>query len=335
MAGHKITLITFEEPNPEAAYELRSLGVTTIKLPAFLPLAFLRLWSLRFKFDILWLHSVFTPRNWLAFLTLDCPWITTPNGGYSPGQIAYKRPHLKSLALKLVEQRMLEKALFVHVLSENERKQVHISAPSATCVIAPNGCNPPTKRPLVQTSGPTRFLFIGRLAWMHKGLDRFLNALKQVDSSVEWKFDIVGPGSAEEIDFLKGICANSSIEERVIFHGPLYGTEKDALVHRCNVFVHTSRWEGMPFSVIEALSLGLPVLITPGTNMTDMVGKYDAGWVANENDIVSAINKILNADPSILAAKGRNAQVLVREELDWNKIAKFLLEEIVCLLLKK
>ena len=62
--------------------------------------------------------------------------------------------------------------------------------------------------------------------------------------------------------------------------------------------------------------------------MTDLIDKHDAGWVANDNDIVSAINEILNTDSNILAEKGRNAQILVREELDWKKITKILLKEV-------
>lgn len=326
-AGHRVTLLTSETPDAEAATELRELGVLTVQLPLSFLLASIQFWSLRKNFDILWMHSVFTIRNWVAFLTLGCPWITTPNGGYSPGQIAYKRPHVKSFALRLVERRMLEKALFVHVLSKNERDQVRISAPSATCVIAPNGCEPPPKRHSNQISRPIRFLFIGRLAWMHKGLDLFLNALKRVNTSADWQFEIVGPGSLAEIKKLKDICASSTIEDRVIFHGPLYGAEKDDIVNRCNIFIHTSRWEGMPFSVIEALCQGLPVIVTPGTNMTDLVAKHDAGWVTNENDITSAISNALEASSSVLASKGTNAQNLVRAELDWKTITDTLLYE--------
>lgn len=327
-AGHQVTLLTFKKPNNEALSVLKGLGVDYVVLPTFLPSLVLKLWVVRSKFDLLWLHSVFTPFNWVVFLTLGCPWITTPNGGYSPGQIAYKRPRIKALALKLIERRMLGEALFMHVLSKNERDQVNLIAPDATCVIAPNGCSPPSGAPSLQNIDLFHFLFIGRLAWMHKGLDLTLEALKQCKTTTDWRFDIVGAGTEKEIKYLTNIISGTPTADRVIFHGALYGKGKEDHLKRANVFVHTSRWEGMPFSVIEALSQGIPVLVTPGTNMADLIKKYDAGWIAQEDEIAETIKVILEASESELSIKGGNAQELVREELAWNKIGSALLEAV-------
>ena len=52
-----------------------------------------------------------------------------------------------------------------------------------------------------------------------------------------------------------------------------------------DMFILTSRHEGFPMSILEALSYGLPVLITKGTNMTDLVHKASAGWTCETDPI--------------------------------------------------
>jgi glycosyltransferase involved in cell wall biosynthesis len=61
----------------------------------------------------------------------------------------------------------------------------------------------------------------------------------------------------------------------------VFGREKEALLDSAFVFVHTSRWEGMPFAVIEALATGCPVLVTPATNLGDYVEGFGAGVVVD------------------------------------------------------
>ncbi|MEO1337322.1 MAG: protein kinase, partial [Myxococcota bacterium] len=47
----------------------------------------------------------------------------------------------------------------------------------------------------------------------------------------------------------------------------MFGEERDARIAAADAFVHPSRHEGMPTAVLEAGSLGRPVIVTPGTNL--------------------------------------------------------------------
>jgi len=225
---------------------------------------------------------------------------------------------------------MLEKALFVHVLSQNEREQLRLVAPAASTVIAPNGFYAgEIQERIPLTSGKKRrMLFIGRVALMHKGLDLLIKSLAKVKTEVNWELDIVGPAEPGAIETLEEIMKDSNCRNRVRFVGPLFGDDKDVLVEKADVFVHTSRYEGMPFAVIEALSNGLPVLVTPGTNMADLVEEFEAGWVLDSEVPPGALAKVLEVGVEEYAKRGRQAGELVRQKLDWDVIGQAIFSEV-------
>ena len=87
--------------------------------------------------------------------------------------------------------------------------------------------------------------------------------------------------------------------------------------------MQTSRSEGMPLGILEALSYGLPCLITKGTNMGEYVQTYNAGWVAETNaeSIAEQLQQAV-ADDSEYIEKSKNAICLIQEEFEWDAIAK-------------
>lgn len=57
----------------------------------------------------------------------------------------------------------------------------------------------------------------------------------------------------------------------------------------------TSRFEWHPMALIEALSYGLPCIVTVGSSMKEEIRRYDAGWVCNStlNELANAIEKMV------------------------------------------
>ena len=84
----------------------------------------------------------------------------------------------------------------------------------------------------------------------------------------------------------------------------------------------TSRFEGHPMGLIEALSYGLPVLVSRGTNMMDEVQEADAGWICENNvdDIVKCLSRLIK-EKNFFAKKSQNARFLAAK-YNWNLLAK-------------
>ena len=51
-----------------------------------------------------------------------------------------------------------------------------------------------------------------------------------------------------------------------------------------DIYIQTSRWEGLPVAVIEAMAAGLPVVATNVVGNRDLVRDGENGWLANDRD---------------------------------------------------
>jgi len=90
-----------------------------------------------------------------------------------------------------------------------------------------------------------------------KGFDLLLDALAQIKSK-NWCLWLLGSGS-EEKKLLQKAAANG-IKNRVVFIG--FDANPWRWFSRADIFIMSSRWEGLPNALIEAMALGLPVIST-------------------------------------------------------------------------
>ena len=167
--------------------------------------------------------------------------------------------------------------------------------------------------------------FIGRIDLYHKGLDLLLKAMAILISqqdAFKCKLFVIGPfhRKQDELSFYSTV-ESQSLRDYVKLFGPKFGDEKLRHFLACDVFVHTSRFEGMPMAVLEAMALGRPCLVTPKTNMADVVREC-GGWVcqAEPDSIADAIKDIYRSKVS-LPAIGKRLQDLVRQRYTWSKVA--------------
>lgn len=73
--------------------------------------------------------------------------------------------------------------------------------------------------------------------------------------------------------------------------------------------------------ILEALSYGIPCLVTKGTGLGDLIQRYDAGWVAETNaEDIARVLDIAIQEKALYPQKGANARRLVEENFEWGKI---------------
>jgi glycosyltransferase involved in cell wall biosynthesis len=122
-------------------------------------------------------------------------------------------------------------------------------------------------------------IFIGRLT-KQKGINFLLEAFKEVDN--ENKFLIIlGEGELKESLFKK--IENLGIKNRIWFGG-----KKDNVIpylQAADVFVLTSISEGLPIVLLEAMSCGLPVIVSNVGGNIDVVENEINGYVVFPYDI--------------------------------------------------
>jgi glycosyltransferase involved in cell wall biosynthesis len=165
----------------------------------------------------------------------------------------------------------------------------------------------------------------------HKGLDLLLKAmaiLKSQPGEFGCKLFVIGPFHRikDERSFFSAV-KSLGLKDDVKLLGPKYDEEKLRYFLACDVFVHTSRFEGMPMSVLEAMALGRPCLVTPGSNMGEVVREC-GGWECKPNprSIAETIKSIYEKR-DYLGAIGEQSHKLMRSRFTWRQVAQRMSEE--------
>lgn len=290
--------------------------------------------------DYFHFHSVYMRMNVVAAKWCSMPYIVTPHGGYA---LINRNRNLFTKIKKTIyeivsERKYLRNALMIQTLSDFEKRELLLIFPELENQIytIPNGTPDVLYQAEISNSGILRIGFIGRVAVYHKGLDLFMYGMAKYvrNGGKRAQVKIVGPANHDDIEQLKKIIQSNGLDNYVKLIGPLFGKEKeDFLKKGIDLFIHTSRWEGLPLSVLEALSYGIPVLVTKETNMAGYVNQYGAGWVL-ENSSAECINATLEniLNEKNYKQKGINAKKLANQVFSWCEVTKMLSEQVqMCL----
>jgi glycosyltransferase involved in cell wall biosynthesis len=256
-------------------------------------------------------------------------WIVSPRGGLMDRALK-RNATAKALYLNLFEKSFLDDAAAIHVLCRPEAIEVSRHFKHDRLLEIPNGVNfadidplLPLKR-VAHSKGAPVAGFVGRLDVEQKGLDLLLEGLAlHAQRGGATRLELVGDGPDRKS--LEALVERLGLSQRVKFHGELRGKDKFAFLDRVDYFVHTSRWEGMPNAVLEALAVGKPVLVSEQTNMGDLVEDNSAGLCLKENvpaEIALGFDRFEDwAKAGALAQRGAAGKRLIVDRFDWSHVA--------------
>ena len=183
--------------------------------------------------------------------------------------------------------------------------------------LVPNAWNPPTQ-PLSRTAaraelgleeGDPVMGWIGRLIPI-KGCDVFVDALSRI-SHTDWSAVIIGDGPERE--GLVSRVAELGIAERVRFVGAV--PEAARFLAAFDLFVLSSRSEGTPMVLLEAMGAGVPVVATRVGGIPDVLRAGVDGWLVPPEDpqeLARSLEEALSA-ASVRVARGDAARTRVLE----------------------
>jgi glycosyltransferase involved in cell wall biosynthesis len=125
-------------------------------------------------------------------------------------------------------------------------------------------------------------IFVGQLVH-RKGLDVLLEALDPLwDQQPGLLLTIVGTG--QESASLRRRVEAAGINGRVCFEGTLTADKIPQRIAQADALVLPSRWDGWGLVVNEALSVGVPVLVSDRCGAADLVQTGVNGWVFRSED---------------------------------------------------
>lgn len=157
----------------------------------------------------------------------------------------------------------------------------------------------------------------------HMFLFRSLLALQQAGVR-SWKLTVIGVGELESQ--LREFAAGHGLTDQITFLGaiPYASPEMMEAYRRADVFVHPSvvaengDKEGIPGTIIEAMSAGLPVISTYHAGIPYVIKDMETGLLVKEWDIDGLKDAIarLMRDPALIRRLGKNGQSFALESLD-------------------
>ncbi|WP_413378021.1 glycosyltransferase [Alkalihalobacillus sp. 1P02AB] len=261
------------------------------------------------------------------------PYVITPRGGMTIGAQSQKKVK-KKIGNFLFFNRMVKNAVAIHCLNEAESKDV--SKWRTETFVVGNGTELVEAKVLSDTKSKKEsknemnFVFIGRLDIYHKGLDLLIEGCSKIKKQLKLmnvKVNLYGPDINNSKKELERLIELNSLTEIINVHGPVVGSDKELILQDADIFVHTSRFEGHPMSVLEAMSYGIPCLVTPGTNILDEVVEKKVGWGTSfdSDNIAQVLTEIINSKENV-ASYGTRAKRLIKEKYTWDRVAEQLLD---------
>jgi colanic acid/amylovoran biosynthesis glycosyltransferase len=156
-----------------------------------------------------------------------------------------------------------------------------------------------------------------------KGLDLTLRVFAAFQAEHPTaRLTIAGEGPLEPE--LRTLAERLGVGSNVDFCGFLKSGELRDLYHRAHLFIHPSRLtadqnqEGVPNSMLEAMSTGLPVLATHHGGIPEAVDHEVTGLLCAEDDEPALLAHLrrITADPNYWRTLGTAAAASVRERFD-------------------
>jgi glycosyltransferase involved in cell wall biosynthesis len=254
------------------------------------------------------------------------PYILCPRGGLT----RYAQAHgwwKKRIANLVFLNKLVAHAVALQCLTQGEAAAS--SRWNRPVFVVSNGVELPPESDLAlqkPSEVGLRIVFMGRLDVSYKGLDMLLDACVLVRDKLRKagaRVELHGPDWKGSTKFLASRIGELGLAGVVALGGPVMGDAKRTLFRQADVFLHPSRSEGHPTAVLEALSYGVPCLLTPGTNMAEAVSSAGAGWEVEPSPagIAAGIEKILQTERTRLPQAGVKARKLIARQFSWERIA--------------
>lgn len=274
----------------------------------------------------LWMYPHYMSHVWKTLMKK--PVLISPHGMLDPYIIENQNILKRNIANLLFANKAFRSADCFHALCKAEMEAMRCYGINKPIAVIPNGVNMPApNKNFIVNDGKKHLLFLGRLH-PKKGVDMLLEAIGQINIETPellrgWIIDIVG-WSQDNFDVkLQSIVKKFLLEEKVIFHGGMFGDDKDRMYAQADAYILPSHGEGLPLTILEAWSWETPVLMTPLCNIPE---GFEAGAAIKIENNIKSIKKgleyLFQADQSelkMMAEKGKN---LVLTEFTWEVSAK-------------
>jgi glycosyltransferase involved in cell wall biosynthesis len=237
------------------------------------------------------------------------------------GQVVTSHHPLAAPLDAMWTRKVLRDAGAVFYLNPGERDQlVGVAGQGLPLVPLVNGV--PQYPAAAPSPGQPEVLFAARMHPRKRPVAFVEMARKLLDAGVDARFTLIGPDEGEG----PALRAALGRDPRISWEGPLAPDAIPGRMASAIVYVLPSVREPFPMSVLEAMSVGVPVVLTNDCGLANLVEQSHSGIVAEATvpALATAVGCIL-ADPSLARSMGERGRQTVRTEFGMHDIGDRLL----------
>ena len=176
-----------------------------------------------------------------------------------------------------------------------------------------NGVFIPEENTNIFTNDQINITIVSRLV-SHKNIKKIIRAISDLNDPLIY-LNIIGDGP--ELNQLQRISLESNNKDNIIFHGKLNRDDINHIFLKSDIYIQASNYEGLPHSLLEAMSYGIPVLCTPVGECKEILGNEDRGYIldlpVSKNNIKSKISQIIG-EKDIANKKGERGKDFINEK---------------------
>lgn len=220
---------------------------------------------------MLWIPHLFKKRTIVTIHGLD--WQRSKWGKFASKYIKFG----EKMAAKYADE--------IIVLSKDAQKYFKDTYNRETDFI-PNGVNEPVfRKPNIikekyRLEKDSYILFLARIV-PEKGVHYLIDAFKQINTD---KKLVIAGGASHTNDYLKEIKKKIKDDNRIIMTGFVQGEELEELFSNCYIYCLPSDVEGMPISLLEAMSYGCNCLVSDIEENMQVIGNYGNSFTRSNID---------------------------------------------------
>jgi glycosyltransferase involved in cell wall biosynthesis len=238
-------------------------------------------------FDLAHVHAVFSHSSVAAGRACrraGVPYVLRPLGSLAPWGLRRKRLR-KELLWRLAARRLIAGAARVHYTTEEERTLAEDAVGPTSGVVIPLGLDESWLRhdPVPPSARKRRVVALGRLHPV-KNLELLIRAFRLAARGdlAAWELVIAGEGEAAYRLRLEALVREAGPGGEVSFSGWVEEPAKLALLADAGLFVQVSHQESFGLSLLEAMALGVPAVVTRSVSLAAAVERAAAGWVSGD-----------------------------------------------------
>ena len=192
----------------------------------------------------------------------------------------------------------------------------------------PNGVNRPVPRKaeLIKNKfgidKDEYLLFLGRIV-PEKGLRYLIEAYKELHTD---KKLVIAGGSSDTDDFMQEIQTLATGDDRIIFTGFVAGQALEELYSNAYLYLLPSDLEGMPLSLLEAMSYGNCCVVSDIAECSEVVeDKAVTFQKSNVQDLKEKLQRLCD-DPATVQKYKNEAADFICSKYNWDEITQKTLE---------